>query len=133
MHGDVLLSASPEEAGLRTDYIEAAYALIERWCSEQRIPKAVLAIGHKGLPRRSQSVWLCRLEPDREEMRPDTIFDLAFRDQGCSYRTLCWRYSSGDVVVKRRCTEIYSRGEGGGDHRTATYAYIRTACRLLVP
>jgi CubicO group peptidase (beta-lactamase class C family) len=77
VYRDTLVSAGPEQAGLRDDYIEAAYALIERWCSEKQIPGAVLAVGRKGFLVGPKAFGFARLESYREAMRPDTIFDLA--------------------------------------------------------
>ncbi|MGI6609993.1 MAG: serine hydrolase domain-containing protein [Limnochordia bacterium] len=77
MHRDVLVTGTPADASLRPDHIEAAYALVERWCSEQRIPGAVLAIGHRGFLVGPKAFGLARLQPQQEVMRPDTIFDLA--------------------------------------------------------
>lgn len=77
MHYDALVAGTPADAGLRADYIEEAYALVERWCSQQSIPGAVLAIGHNGVLVGPKAFGLARLEPYQEVMRTDAIFDLA--------------------------------------------------------
>ena len=82
-------SDAPDASGLRTDgqpraavpthgvALPAVDAVIQQAISEGQIPGAVLIVGHDGQVVYRKAYGLRALEPQREVMTLDTVFDLA--------------------------------------------------------
>jgi CubicO group peptidase (beta-lactamase class C family) len=70
-------TASPAEVGFRPDGLEAADAVVERGVAERAFPGAVLAVGKDGSLVHLRAFGRLDYGPQAEEVRPDTIYDLA--------------------------------------------------------
>jgi CubicO group peptidase (beta-lactamase class C family) len=70
-------AASPREAGFREGGLDAADAVVARGVAERAFPGAVLAVGKDGSLAHLRAFGRLHYGPEAEEVRPDTIYDLA--------------------------------------------------------
>ena len=67
----------PESASVSSERLAQMNAVIEDEIANKRLPGAVVVVGRKGRVVWRQSYGVRALEPAREPMTPDTIFDVA--------------------------------------------------------
>ena len=75
--GQVLPIAKPESVSVSAERLAQMDAVINEEISNKKLPGAVVLVGRKGRVVWRKSYGARALEPSREAMTPDTIFDLA--------------------------------------------------------
>jgi CubicO group peptidase (beta-lactamase class C family) len=67
----------PGDLGLDLLLLDEAYQALERGAKEKKVPGSVAVIGYNGTALRPRAFGHAVLEPEKIEMTPDTVFDLA--------------------------------------------------------
>src|SRR5579864_2786138 len=89
-------------------------AVIDQAIREDRIPGAVLAVGHNGTPVYSKAYGHRALEPAREAMTMDTIFDCASLTKVVATTSALMKlFEDGKVRLNDRVTEYLPEFQGG--------------------
>ncbi|MCP4509859.1 MAG: beta-lactamase family protein, partial [Fuerstiella sp.] len=76
-HHDSLAVAPPEAVGMNSRRLNVIDQIVEEGLSREKMPGCVVLVGHRGHTVFHKAYGYRQLEPDKADMLPDTVFDLA--------------------------------------------------------
>jgi uncharacterized protein YbbC (DUF1343 family)/CubicO group peptidase (beta-lactamase class C family) len=128
----VVILAAPAPAVPDFDASDTLDSIVEKAVADGEIPGAVLLVGHAGRTLHRKAYGARALQPARERMTPDTVFDAASLTKVVATAAAVMQlFEQGKIRLNDRVTEYLPEFQGG--HSAITVRHLVTHFSGLRP